>query len=74
MKTLIIFLSLLGIACASPKIIKAGPENSAYGVILDARIEGYFAKCDEVEILEIKRKKRRHYVGKAICHQYRKYK
>ena len=73
MKTLIIFLAMLGVACAAPNIIHAGPEKSAYAVILDTRIEGYFAKCDSVEILDIVREKREKYVGRAICHKYREY-
>lgn len=62
----LLFLLLLT-SCASYQIIRGGPEKTACGAALDLRIEGYFAGCDAVEVLEIIRKDREAYVSKGKC-------
>ena len=60
---------LLLTSCAGPMIIRGGPEKTACGAALDLRIEGYFAECDDIKIIEITRQDDGRYVGTAECYK-----
>jgi hypothetical protein len=64
----LLFLLLLS-SCAGPMIIRGGPETTACGAALDLRIEGYFAKCYSIKIIEITMQDDGTYIGKAECYK-----
>jgi hypothetical protein len=63
----LILLSLMLTACASMIIVRSHPEITACGAALGVRIEGYYAGCTNVTVIEVTRQSNGTYIGKGEC-------
>ena len=62
----LISLAFILSSCASAIVIRSQPEATACGAAFGLKIEGYYAGCNDIRILEITRKGNM-YVGRAEC-------
>ena len=54
-------------SCASIIVVRSKPEATACGAALGVRIEGHYAGCTNVTVIEVTRQSNGTYVGKGKC-------